>query len=210
MLILQRVAAIALDAHSMIWTILGFSVAIVAVFCITVGEMLVGNPFFEHNREYIAGLLAAGGVAAWFVGRYFERKRLALPSENEEGGLTRRFILFDLRYWGPLLLVLGAITLFIRPLKQAKSEPVLAAATPAPKPIVVAAEPPPPPKPKGPVTFPHLKMQGIIYREDHPFVIINGQSYAVGDHLGDVLIKAIERTGVVLELSGEIRLLTLN
>jgi hypothetical protein len=192
----------------MIWTTLGVSVAIVAIFCISVAEALVGKSAFEQHREYVAGALAIAGVAAWFIGRHFDEKRRAAHRDSQ----PRRFVLFDLKYWGPMLLVLGVITLFIRPLRKANVEVVQAPPKPAPKLVVKAEKPkePEPPKPKAPVVFPALKMQGVFFRERRPFAIINGESYAVGDRLGDVTIKAIGRTTVTLELSGEQKLLTLN
>jgi hypothetical protein len=195
----------------MIWTILGVSVAIVAVFCISVAETLVGKPIFEGNRHYIAAVLVVAGVAAWFVGRHLgDRRRTTtnVLSDEEESG-SRSFVLLDLRYWGPMLLVLGVITLFIRPLRSA---PVAAAAPRREPPKVAIVTPPRAPEPvkKAPVRFPPLKMQGVIFRETQPFAIINGESYTIGDHVGEVQIKAIDRTGVVLELSGEVKLLSLN
>ena len=189
----------------MIWTILGISVAVLAVFSISVAEMLVGKPIFENNREYIAGALAAAGVAAFLVGRAIEGRRET--PEGEEG--SRRFLLFDLRYWGPILIAFGVITIFIRPLKQSKVEQIYAAVKDVPKKILPQPEPEIPAS-NAPVVFPDLKMQGVIFRQQRPFAIINGNSYTVGDRLGDVVVRAIERNSVLLELEGEVRQLTLN
>src|SRR5436190_12836791 len=99
----------------MIWTILGLSVAIIAAFCVLLAELFVGKPMFENHREYVAGSLGACGVAAWVVGRVlFSRNH----DTDNEGETSHKFILFDLRYWGPMLVALGVITLFIRPLKK--------------------------------------------------------------------------------------------
>jgi hypothetical protein len=194
----------------MIWTILGFSVGIVAFFCIVVAETIVGKSVFEQNRMYIAGVFVAAGVAAWFIGRHLGKKK---PKQDDEEDLAPRFLLFDLRYWGPMLVTLGIITLFIRPLRHQQVEVATAPTQPPVKKVVEAVVPPPPqpepPKPKEPVTFPELKMQGLFLNEKIPYAIINGQSYAVGDHLGEITIKAIDRTGVMLELSGEMKMLTL-
>ena len=193
----------------MIWTILGFSVGIVAFFCIAVAETFVGKPIFEDHRLYIAGIFAAAGVAAWFVGRYLGAKRhVAEDEEGEEPRITSRFVLFDLRYWGPMCLAFGIIVLFIRPLKAQKNEAVVPPRSPKAEPVAVV-EAPEPAKPKVPVTFPPLKIQGIIYREAQPFAIINGYSYTIGDQVGGVMVRAIDRSSVVLELAGEMKLLTL-
>ena len=55
-----------------------------------------------------------------------------------------------------------------------------------------------------------MKIQGVIVREDSSFAIINGKSYSVGDHVGEVVVRAIDRESVEVELNGEIKLLTIN
>jgi hypothetical protein len=198
----------------MIWTILGVSVAVVALFCISVAETLVGRPIFEDHRAYIAGVLVVAGVSAWFIGRHLADKR-GLPASEETEQTGRHFVLFDLRYWGPMFVALGLITLFIRPLREQKIEKPIAVkpAPPKPKPVVVAKveEPKPePPKPKAPAVFPEVKVQGIIYRTDRRFAILNGDSYSIGDQIGGARVAAIDQTRVVLELEGEFKMLTLN
>jgi hypothetical protein len=188
----------------MIWTILGVSVAVLAVFSISVAEMLVGKPIFENNREYIAGGLAAAGVVAYFIGRVLESRRAAAASDQA----SHRFLLFDLRYWGPMLLALGIITLFIRPLRHAKIEQIYTAAKNVPQKVL--AREIEPEKPVAPAVFPDLKIQGVIYRNERPVAIINGDSYSVGDRLGNVIVKSIDRRSVLLEMGTEVRLLTLN
>ena len=150
----------------MIWSILGVSVAVLAVFCVAVAELLVGRPVFENHREHIALALAVSGVIAWFVGRVLggkARKESAIESDDES---TRIFILFDLRYWGPMLLTLGVITLFIQTLAFRKEKPVATVHPPTPEKIEVGAAPEP--KPKAPVVFPAIHVQGIILRQGHP------------------------------------------
>lgn len=194
----------------MIWTILGVSVAILAFFCISVAETLVGKPIFESNRAYIALVLGAAGVAAWFLGRHFARGRQKNSVEGEETD-SKRFVLLDLRYWGPMFLALGMITLFIRPLRSKKAEEVHLPPPPPSKPVAIVEAPaPPPPRTNAPVVFPKLKMQAVFLEKGEPSTIINGQSYGIGDHVGKATIKAISRAGVILELEGEVRLLTLN
>ena len=188
----------------MIWTILGVSVAIVAFFCVSVAELLVGHPVFERSRGYIAAVFAVSGIFAWFLGRFLGRKRLAHKSEDE----AKVFVLFDLRYWGPMFLALGVITLFIDTIKLRETNTGLAAApAPPPKkaePVVAVVEPPP--TPKLPVDFPPLKVQGIIFRENYSSVILNGRSYEQGDMVGDMMVKEITRETVKLEKSGEEKL----
>jgi hypothetical protein len=194
----------------MIWTILGVSVAILAFFCISVAETLVGKPIFENNRAYLALVLGAAGVAAWFLGRHLARGRQNSNAEGEEAD-SKQFVLLDLRYWGPMFLALGMITLFIRPLRSKKNEEVHLPPPPPPKPVAIVEVPAQPqPRTNAPVIFPRLKMQAVFLEESQPSTIIDGQSYGVGDHVGKATIKAISRAGVTLELDGEVRLLTFN
>jgi hypothetical protein len=191
----------------MIWTILGISVAIVAVFCITVAELLVGKPMFEAYRPHLAIALGVAGAICWFIGR-----AIASRDTGEENA-PRRFVLVDMRYWGPILVALGIITVFIRPLRFSETPKPSAVSKPAPKkPAEVVKQPEPTNAPvaKRPPVFPELKMQGVIYRATQPFVILNGQSYTIGDRLGDVHVRSIDRSSVMLELEGEMKVLTLN
>jgi hypothetical protein len=179
------------------------SVAIVAFFCVSVSETLVGHPVFEASRPFAAGVLVAAGVASWFIGRFLATRRLLRQEES-------RFVLFDFRYWGPMFVTLGVITLFIRPIRTADVKPAIAAAPPKPPtPVAVAVvkQPEPEPIPPKPVVFPDMKVQGVIIRQAAPYAIINGQSYTVGDHLGDVVVRDIKRSSVMVELSGELKVL---
>jgi hypothetical protein len=194
----------------MIWTILGVSVGILAVFCVAVAEFLVGRPLFENHREYVAAGLAASGIVAWFVGRRLARKKPEGGEPDEDGAKT--FLLFDLRYWGPLLLSMGMIALFIQKLSFHQEKAEMIAPPPAPKKVelVVVPEPKSEPKPKkGPVVFPAIHLQGVILRRDQPMAILDGRSYSVGDIVGEATVKAITRDGVSLEKLGEVKLFSL-
>jgi hypothetical protein len=189
----------------MIWTVLGLSVAIIAVFCVSVAELIVGHPVFESQRLPIAGALAATGLVLAMFGWVFRARR---ASRNDD---RRSFILFDVRFWGPMLVVFGVITVFIRPLKDLKKEIALVPPRPAAAQKVAAAKPPSPEVPvKVPIVFPKVKIQGIFVSASRASAILNGESYFVGDHVGDAIVKMIDRNGVVLELGGETKLLTLN
>jgi hypothetical protein len=186
----------------MIWTVLGVSVAIVAVFCVSVAELLVGHPIFERSRGYIALAFGISGIAAWFLGRFLAQRRLANQSAED----SKIFVLFDLRYWGPMFVALGVITLFIDTIKLRETTAVSAAPSPPPKKVVAVVTEPPPTPPKLPVNFPALKLQGIIFRGNHSAVILNGRSYEEGDLIGDMMVKEITRETVKLEKSGQEKL----
>lgn len=170
--------------------------AVVAVFCVSVAEILVGRPVFEEHRMHVAGAFVLCGVIAWFVGRHRGKKNK--PTEEDES--SKAFVIFDLRYWGPMFVVLGVITLFIQTLTPVKSAP--RPSTPS-----IAQEKVDPPVPEAPVirepvTFPNLKIQGLIIQNNNSVVILNGKSYGVGDRVEDVTVKEITRTTVLVEKEG--------
>jgi len=174
----------------MVWTIVGFSVAIIATFCVCLAEFFSGNAVFESSRPAIAGFLGVGGLAALAIGIVIA----ARDSRKEDKPI--RFILFDLRFWGPLLLVLAGVTHYVRALKipLATAKPELAQSeTPAGVPQLEKAAARPP----------KLQVQGVIYRESQPTVILNGNQYSIGDHMGDVIVRAIDRRSITLEIHGK-------
>ena len=193
--------------------VLGFSVALIALFCFAVAGLLAGKPAFEMCRPYLAASMVVMGVGAWFMGRFMSRRKSLAPRDPEEE--AESFGLRDWRYWGPMCVLLGVITLFIWPLQEPSSDAPVAA-LPTPRKVVVQVPPPPNPVPvpvmaeKIEVKFPVLKLQGVIVRDDSSFAIINGRSYTVGDHVGEVVVRSIHADSVALELDGKIKRFTLN
>jgi len=61
-----------------------------------------------------------------------------------------------------------------------------------------ATEPAAPPSP-----FADLKLRSIIYREDKPAAVINGDMLYVGDEIGGARVVRIERSSVTVERKGE-------
>jgi hypothetical protein len=191
--------------------ILGVSVFVIAVFSFSVASLFAGQPWFETVRPYAVGGFVAAGVVAWFVGRALGRKNPIPVQEADDDGSD--FSIWDLRYWGPMLLVFGVITIFIRPLQRPiESKPVIAAVPKKKAPVAVAmASPPIPVAPvKAPTVFPTLKLQGVLIRNGSSSVIINGESYNVGDHVDGVTVRSIEGERAVVEMDGQTKLLTLD
>ena len=186
--------------------IVGILLVLFAVVGVVMAEIHFDNAWLRANRQYVAASFAGAGVLIWWAGQ-----RVARARENNLGRHeSKPFLLFDLRYWGPLFLAVGVVTFFIHPLKIWQSRLPEAIA----KPIeALRNKPPAPIKPepiKKAVVFPPLRIQGVILRRNQAFAIIDGNSYAVGDQLGEVVIKAIDRTSVLLEMAGEVKLLNLN
>lgn len=189
----------------MIWTVLGFSVAILAIFSISVAELLVGHTFFERQRLHIAGALAVAGSALMMFGWILRTRR---AHRSDEPG---SFILFDVRFWGPMLMAFGVITVFIRPLRDLKKGIARPSMPAVVQTKAVPPEPAPPPVPqKVPIVFPKVRIQGIFLNGSKASAILNGQSYVVGDHVGNAIVKKIDRNGVLLEMGGETKPLMLH
>lgn len=193
-------------------TILGVSVVIIAVFSLSMASLLAGRPLFESARPYASGALVAAGVTAWFVGRIRGKRRK--QSEDPEDDASD-FSITDLRYWGPMLVILGVITLFVWPLQKPTERTHAAPPAPAKKKPLLAVAPRPAPKPapiptNAPPVFPPLKLQGVMIRDGSSFAILNGEAYMEGDRIGAVLVKDIDRDSALIEMNGETKVLKLD
>ena len=189
----------------MIWTILGVSVGVVAIFCIAVGELACGEAFFEDHRQYISLALGLGGVGLWSFGRW----KAVQPAKTEETLLVeggepagKTYFLRTSQYWGVIVIVFGLVAFFIQPLRQ-KAAPAIIAA------VAVPARPPVKLPPLAPVEFPKMKMQGVNTSISQPSATINGQLYFVGDKVGAAVVTAIDQNSATLELSGQTKVLYL-
>jgi len=72
------------------------------------------------------------------------------------------------------------------------------AAAPSTNTATLPTEPPTPPSPVA-----DLKLQSIIYREDKPAAVINGEMVFVGDEIKKARVLTIDRNSVVVERNGE-------
>jgi hypothetical protein len=101
-------------------------------------------------------------------------------------------------------------------------QPVAAPApapTPAPAPVIahpVAATPVAAPAPAvetppvvEPKYFPPLRLQGVLFRPDHPGAIINGRTLFVGDKISGALVTAITRDKATVVFDGVTNVLQL-
>lgn len=190
----------------MIWSILGVSVAVVALFCIAVAELVCGQEYFEEHRLLISLALGLVGMGVWSFGRWKPAQRARteeVPVADEEAKVAKFDFLQSSGYWGPMIIVFSLVAFFIQPLRQ-KMTPKIIASSPAPVPRPAVKLPP-----VASIEFPKMKLQGVNTLGGDPNVIINGRVYTIGDHLGPAVIKAIDRQGVTLELSGQIKVLRL-
>jgi len=195
-----------------LWSRLGVSVAIAAIFCIAATELL---PFCGGYKWHICATFFSAGAILWIVGRGLNAKAAKLkPLEDlsEDSDTGQRFLLGTLTYWGPMLIVLGLLLLFIDPVRSVRA----VAARSAPNPIAAASQavtnalPSPKVAPTAtnrPVVFPTLRLQGLIYRQPNPSALINGRTFFMGDYVGDAKVILIDTERVVLEQEGYYKVL---
>jgi hypothetical protein len=206
-----------------IWTRLGISVALLGIFCIVCSEMIRRDGYYDQHRREIAGGLCGAGAVAFLIGRVLNRRAVSLQravetqkqeeeQEQESDVSGQPFILFNLAYWGPILMAFGLVVLFI-PAKGSGETPVAARAPVVPKPKlqapfktnVAAVEL----KQTNQVSFPAVKLQGITQRAGRSSALINGKTYFLGERVGEAKLISIFEQSVVLELGGELRSVTL-
>ncbi len=180
---------------------LGISVVVIAGFSVAAAELLVGRPLFEEHRGHLAVALGALGLLAWFIGRCLAQQR----AEYESTAHKKVTWLFDLRYWGKMLIVWGGIILCIQTLADDEAFVRRLLGMEGGKKAVARAAAPK----ASSVIFPSLKIQGIIIRDARSAVIVNGNSYLVGDRIGDVTVKEITRDAVTLEKLNEVKIISL-
>jgi hypothetical protein len=107
-----------------IWSGLGFLVAVIAFIAVLLSEYVLEavfkdqNYYQAHGWPKLLGLWVAGAIV-WFLGNYLNRKQgrtLIDKATGEEVQVKPNHALFFIRmeYWGPILLILGLIFLFIK------------------------------------------------------------------------------------------------
>ena len=196
-----------------IWGRLGISVAIVATFSIIMTEVLQEKAFYEKHRWVICAVLIAMGVFLLVVGRFVNRQIRASHRDEDGQPGPGPFVLVNMEYWGLMLTIFGILVVFIVPFRKVEAR----AATPlAPKTIEktnalpkVVTNAPAPPEPVKPVTFPKLKLQGIVFREPRPSALINGRTYFIGDEVEGARVFSVGPTNAVVEFQGQYKTLVL-
>jgi hypothetical protein len=193
-----------------IWTRLGISVALAALFYIGVSELLQDKLVYEvHKWRFCVGALIFG-VSLFFVGSWLNRKtrgryhaaQEALPEQERDNDPAQGepFMLFNLAYWGVMLAIFSVIIVVIVPTprqkEHAKAE-VAARTTTTNRPA--QAPPPTTPTPTNPPAF---KFQGMVIRDSTRSALINGRTYFIGDSVGEAKVIAIETNKTVLQWRG--------
>ena len=194
-----------------IWSRLGISGVIAAIFYIAGAAFLPHWGFYGAYKWRICMIFLAAGTVLWPVGLTLNARSARQKngpgdppdeaSAEKEAGNAQRYLLSDLAYWGVMLFVFSVIMMFIAGPTSAPPVLVVAArAKPTNLPVVVN---------RPAANFPPLKLQGLTYRLPNPSALINGRTYFVGDYVGEAKVTSIEEQRVVLELEGQEKILIL-
>ena len=120
---LSEVSIVKKEMTMIIWSGLGFLVALITFLFLLVAEYasesLFGDASYFQNHGW-PKLMAffISGVLVWLLGSYLNNKQGKVMIEKETGQeffMKPNHSLFFIRmeYWGPILLILGIIALFV-------------------------------------------------------------------------------------------------
>jgi hypothetical protein len=196
---------------------LGTGVAIVAGYCVLVIGILRKTTLYEHYHRHTGVVISIVGAASLALA--WKRRRIAPQSESEDAAPmeeaaesdngTQHAGFLNARYVGVMSVILGVATVFILPLPPTPTAVPVRAAEPPPrhtaKSVPTNVTPPvvAPVKPVKLVTFPAVRLQGIILDPERPSALISGKTYYIGDLVQDAKVVGITRNYVVLELENE-------
>jgi hypothetical protein len=187
-----------------IWTRLGISVALAALFYIAVAEMLQDKHVYEvHKWRFCIGFVVAG-IALFFVGSWLNRRTRAryqagqatLPEQERDYDPAQGepFMLFNLAYWGVMFVIFSGIIVVVVPTPRAEEKPKAEVAVRSTnKPVQFPAPPTNPPA---------LKLQGVTIRDATRSALINGRTYFIGNMVGEAKVIAIETNHAILDWRG--------
>ncbi len=206
-----------------IWGRLGISVAIVAIFCIVMNEFFQSTAYYEAHRWDTCAVFLGVGLFGWMWGRVLNirwrkvqevsaREAQAEDESTQAVIANGPFILFNVAYWGVMLIFLGITIIFLTPRPREGAKPAVvhaAVVKPKPHPQTNAAALPPAPIAENTNHFPEIKLQGVSYRKANPSALINGKTFFAGDHIGKAKIIVIDPYSVTLEVDGEFRVFAL-
>jgi hypothetical protein len=183
----------------------GFSIAIFVI--LVIAEMVASTGVDIRQRQGAIICLALGlaGFLMWATSGVGKAKR-AEPNTGQEGPAGQPALDNPLapfksrRYWGILIILLAVTLAVVSAYRYAEPKPI------APKPKVAVPVPPPEPA----VTFPPLKLEGLIVHGTQSSALINGQVLFIGEGIGNVRLVAVDAEHATVELDGQTNVLSLS
>ena len=107
-----------------IWSGWGFLIAIIIFINSLIGELLCrvitrDNQYYQQHNWPITVVLIISGVICWFLGKYLNSSNGKLYIDKETGeevqiSKKHTFFFIKMEYWGPILGVIGLVTLFVK------------------------------------------------------------------------------------------------
>jgi hypothetical protein len=166
--------------------------------CFVVASVQYG--LVAANRYLVCGGIVLFGVLACISGRRAPQEVGDAVAGDSAASFAEQMS-FTLRFWGPIMMVVGVGLFFLAP------KPVVAAAprqtSVISKPIAKAApKPVSEPEPEAEQLPPGLKLTGLVLGSDKPGAMINGKFYQVGEHVLGAEVVSITESNVALKFKG--------
>ena len=201
-----------------LWHRLGVSAALVTTFYATITKAFRDKAYYENYRWHICVGLIGVGIALWLVGRISNGRHPSPAADSEDADnpediaeSSEPFFLANPGYWGVMLVVFGLIVTIIGPTRSAGPQPVAARTNSIPAatkvPINISPQIPAQSRAQSSTNqsarFPTFKLQGVVYRQPNPSVLINGKTFFVGESVEGAKIMAIDPHSATFEWEGQ-------
>src|SRR5439155_11065897 len=100
-----------------IWSRLGVSVALAAMFCIVMLEAFQNNSYYDEYKWYICAGFMVVGIALFLIGQRLSGVQRAARSQSQQtvddsSADDESFFLLNISYWGSVFIMFGIIIIF--------------------------------------------------------------------------------------------------
>src|SRR6185503_3685309 len=201
-----------------IWSRLGVSVAIAAVFCILLTEFFQHTASYQSLRWYACIFFALAGISSSAIGitiRRTEKRQRHSPGSGGVDPISHSSAGAHLLFWGPISAAFAGVVLLL-PYREREHPHVEARAIPrpaktsAPIAVITASAPASPLTETNAPVFPDLKVQGLVFRPPRNAVIVRGHTYFVGDKIDSARVFSITADTVVLQIGDFFKAFTID
>lgn len=192
-------------------TALGFSVTLVAGFCLCTGLIVNEDRSLAALRYYFAAgwatLALALGMIAFLRKRGHPRILSSAPHSSTTdapgGDIEEHSVMFGPGYWSVMLALFAAISIFMIPWQKMPTK-VRPPDNIAPR-VPLTNQPAPPPEPRRDPfeTVRGMHLRGISLHPTRPSAILDGRTYLLGDTVDGAMIVRITSSTVLFEKDGQ-------
>jgi hypothetical protein len=208
---------------------LGFLIATVVLVTIVGKAALTEIQALAHHGAVICIGVGVAGFFSWSVGRWAEARRGRLsesqdaPSEQsallDQGAILEQTaiehplaFLWSCKYWGIILILSGAMLTFIvtyphpEPVRIVHARPLVTKTNTititVTNVVTITNERPV-------VTFPPLKLAGLVVNGTKSTALINGRVLQVGEKIGDIELVAVDAEHATVALENQTEVLAM-